>query len=62
MTEFVLFILVGAIAVAAAVMMLLSDNAVYSALFLLPGIETLTGAAVGVSDSDGAGSAARFAK
>ncbi len=35
MTEFWLFIIVGAIAVAAAVMMLLSENAVYSALFLI---------------------------
>lgn len=35
MTELVLFIAVGALAVAAAVMMLLSDNAVHSALFLI---------------------------
>ncbi len=35
MTEFSLFIIVGALAVAAAVMMLLSENAVYSALFLI---------------------------
>lgn len=35
MTELMLFILVGAIAVAAAVMMLLSENAVHSALFLI---------------------------
>ncbi len=35
MTEFGLFIIVGALAVAAAVMMLLSENAVYSALFLI---------------------------
>lgn len=35
MTEFGLFVIVGALAVAAAVMMLLSENAVYSALFLI---------------------------
>lgn len=35
MTELVLFIVVGALAVAAAVMMLLSQNAVHSALFLI---------------------------
>jgi NADH-quinone oxidoreductase subunit J len=35
MTELWLFIIVGAIAVFAAVMMLLSENAVYSALFLI---------------------------
>ena len=35
MTEVSLFILVGAIAVVAAVMMLLSENAVHSALFLI---------------------------
>lgn len=35
MTELVFFIIVGAVAVAAAVMMLLSDNAVHSALFLI---------------------------
>jgi len=35
MTELVLFIIVGAVAVAAAVMMLLSENAVHSALFLI---------------------------
>lgn len=35
MTEFWLFLIVGAIAVASAVMMFLSDNAVYSALFLI---------------------------
>ncbi|KXK13623.1 MAG: NADH-ubiquinone/plastoquinone oxidoreductase subunit 6 [Chloroflexi bacterium OLB15] len=35
MTELWLFIIVGAVAVAAAVMMLLSENAVHSALFLI---------------------------
>src|SRR5690606_12924283 len=35
MTEVTLFIIVGALAVAAAVMMLLSDKAVHSALFLI---------------------------
>lgn len=35
MTEALLFLVVGAVAVAAAVMMLLSENAVYSALFLI---------------------------
>lgn len=43
MTEVWLFIIVGALAVAAAVMMLLSDNAVHSALFL---IVTMTGIAL----------------